>query len=256
MAEIQIAIDTTSFLAAAVPIVVAELVLVGLGWFRFIKQMKTKAPLSAPAGWGTTADDRKWEVEAAALAHTELAEVREAAKTWAASIGAVLGIAGTVAFVKGEDKFASLTTQEGNYAFWLTVSAALLAGFGIALAAFAAQGTPARYKGIDGWTLRNVSRSRSLTAMRRLLWSKVLVVVAGLAILASAGISWKASIAEEETEASDPVLAIVTTVDGLRRCGELSTAPRGNVWVGRGKDRVQVDGTNEIVIVESCPGPE
>jgi hypothetical protein len=244
----------TSFVIIGLAIAVVEGLGVLAGWFWFVRRMKTKAPEgSAPGGWGLTEDDRKWEKDAAVVAHTELADIREAAKNWATSIGAILGIGGTVAFVKGEDAFAKLTTQEGNYAFWLTVTAALLAGLAIGFATFAAQGTPFRYKSIDGWTLRKVSRSGSLLALRRLLWSKVLAIVAAVAILAVAGISWKSSIAEDTPENAEPIQAIVTTIDGKRRCGELSTTGRGNLWVQTGKERMAVDGTNEIVTVETCP---
>jgi hypothetical protein len=253
--ELPLAIEfpPSAFGWIAALVIAVELIGVAIGGFWFIKRMKTKAPFSAPEDWGTTPDDRKWETEAAALAHTELTEIRDSAKNWAASIATLLGIGGTVAFVKGEDAFAKLTTQEGNYAFWLTVTAALLAGLAIGFATFAAQGTPARYKSIDGWTLRKISRLNSLTAMRRLLWSRILAIVAALAVLVTAGISWKSSIAEDTPESSDPVQAIVTTEDGKRRCGELSTAPLGNLWVEIGKNRFPVDGSNEVVTVDSCP---
>jgi hypothetical protein len=247
----EISIDFADPLTIAVAVVLVEGLAVLAGWLAFIRRIKTKPPSPAPDGWGTTADDRKWETEASALAHTELSDVRESAKNWAASIGALLGIGGTVAFVKGEDAFSKLTTQEGNFAFWLTVTAALLAGLAIGFATFAAQGTPARYKSIDGWTLRKISRSRSLDAMRRLLWSKVLAIVAAIAILVTAGISWKGSIAEEAEPAG--TYAIVTTVDGRLRCGELATTPRGAVRVGFGRATMVVDGTSEITTVESCP---
>lgn len=222
-----------------------------IGGYFFIYRVRTKAPLSAPEGWGTNPDDRKWEKEAAELAHTELAGVHDAAKNWAASIGALLTVGGTVGLVKGEEAFAKLTASEGNFAFWLTVAAAVLAGLSIAFATFAAQGTPARYKSLDGWTFRQVSRSSSLTAMRRLLWSKILAVVGAIAVLTALGISWKSGIASEEPAAG--VTAIATTVDGRLRCGELSTSSLGGVSIAFGKDTMRVDGSSEIEIVESCP---
>jgi hypothetical protein len=240
-----------SFLGAGAIVALAATTIAALAAVNFIYRAKTKEPLSAPDGWGTTPDDRKWEAEATELAHSELTSVRESAKNWAASIGALLTVGGTVGLIKGEEAFSKLGHSAGNFAFWLTVAAAVLAGLAIALATFAAQGTPARYKGLDGWTLRNVSRNRTLVAMRQLIWSRILATIGAVAVLAALTIGWKSGIAEEHPSSS--LNGFVTTVDGKMRCGALDTSDRGRVSVAVGKTTMPVSGKSEIDIVETCP---
>jgi hypothetical protein len=210
---------------------------------------KTRPPMSAPKGWGTHPDDRQWEDEAAKAPHEELASVRESAKSWAASLTALLGVGGTVAFVKGEEAFAKLSHSTGNVVFWLTVTAAAMAGLSIVTATFAAQDAPARYKGLDGWTLRTASRDLAQAAMRKLYVSRVLGLVAAVAILAVAGISWQASIAKEIEPTGNTAYAVTT--DGRLRCGELSTSSLGGVSIATGKGTKQVAG--KVEPVDKCP---
>jgi hypothetical protein len=245
------AISAISILAAGAIVIVAAAALVGIGFLLFIFHAETSPPLSAPVGWGTNPDDRKWETEATEVPHGELAAVRESAKNWAASIAALLTVGGTVGLIKGEEAFSKLSNSAGNFAFWLTVAAAVLAGLAIALATFAAQGTPANYKGLDGWTLRNVSRKRTLVAMRQLMWSRILASVGAVAVLAALTIGWASGIAEEHPDPG--VNGFVTTVDGKMRCGTLDTSGRGLVSVAVGKETMPVSGESEINIVESCP---
>jgi hypothetical protein len=240
-----------SFVEAGAIVVVAVLAVATVAGLRFIYTVKTKEPLSAPDGWGTAPDDLKWETEATELAHTELASVRESAKNWAASIGALLTVGGTVGLIKGEEAFSKLGHSAGNFAFWLTLAAAVLAGLAIAFATFAAQGTPARYKGLDGWTLQNVSRNRTLAAMRQLMWSRILATIGAVAVLAALTIGWKAGIAEEHPSSGQN--GFVTTVDGKMRCGALATSGQGRVSVAVGKTTMAVSGKSDIDIVEKCP---
>ncbi|HEY5942520.1 MAG TPA: hypothetical protein VIT89_06660 [Solirubrobacterales bacterium] len=181
--------------------------------------------------------------------------MRESAKNWAASIGALLTIGGTVGLVKGEEAFSKLSSAEGNFAFWLTLTAAVFAGLAIALATFAAQGTPARYKSIDGWTLSKISAERSIVAMRLLLVSRILVSVAAVAVLAALSIAWKSGIATEEP-ATTGVSAIATTVDGRARCGKLRVSAIGGLFMTAGKSTVKVEPGVEVTVVDACPEPK
>lgn len=229
------------------------LVLATLGAAVVRHQRRLLAPFSAPEGWGTDPDDRRWEAEATELSHRALADVRESAKAWAASIGALLGVGGTVAFVKGEDAFSKLSVDEGNVAFWLTVAAAILATLAIALATFAAQGTPQRYRGLDGWTLSKVSRQRAQQAFVWLLWSRVLAVIAAAAVLGGFAIAWKAGIASEDTP--EAISAIAVTDDGKVRCGELQIAADGDLSLAIGDPPVAqpLRENSDVDTVDSCP---
>jgi hypothetical protein len=243
-----------SFHDAAGIVIGAEIFALLLGWLIFVYNRKIEGPSSQPEDWGTNPDDRQWDKEAAAISHGELAAVRESAKNWAASIAALLTIGGTVGLVKGEEAFSKLTPGEGNFAFWLTLTAVVMTGLGIALATFAAQGTPSRYRHLDGWTLSKVSSEQSLKAMRFLLYSRILVVVATIAVLTTLAISWKKGIASEEPAAGG-VSAMVTTEDGRSRCGELRTASIGGLWLVSGKFESPVKGGSEVMILDACPPP-
>jgi len=243
-----------SFHDAAGIVIGAEIFVLLFAWLVFVYNRKIEGPRPQPDDWGSNPDDRQWEKEAAGLPHSELASVRESAKNWAASITALLTIGGTVGLVKGEEAFSKLTPGEGNFAFWLTFTAVVLAGLGIALATFAAQGTPARYKHLDGWTLSRVASEQSLKATRLLLYSRILVVVAAIAILTTLAISWKKGIASEEPNASG-VSAMATTADGRIRCGELRTASIGGLWLVTGKFESPVKEGSEVTILDACPPP-
>jgi hypothetical protein len=209
-----------------------------------------QAPYSAPPGWGTNPDDRQWEQEAAKLAHTALADVRESAKNWAASIGALLGIGGTIAVLKGEEAFSKLGPTEGNIAFWLAILAFALTGVATILATFAAQGTPQRYESVDGWTLSKVSRERASKATGRLLWSRVFTVLAAIAVFVSFGLAWEAGIASDEPSTTS---AIVVTDEGTVRCGELEAAADGALSVVAGEETLTVAKNSDVDTVDSCP---
>lgn len=243
-----------TFALTGVVVLAGVLVFLSIGAAIVRLQSKLRTPYGAPPGWGINPDDKKWEQEAEKLAHTALADVRESAKNWAASIAALLGIGSTVAFVKGEETFAKLSPTEGNFAFWLAVSAAILAGVAIALATFAAQGTPQRFKSVDGWTLSKISRDRSQKATVLLLWSRVLAIVAAIAIFGGFGMAWKTSIATEDTTSG--VSAIAATDDGTVRCGELKTASDGALSLVAGGQTLIVRKGADVDTVDSCPAGE
>ena len=213
-------------------------------------QRRTQAPYPPPEDWGVDPDDRKWETEATELRHKALSDVRETAKAWAASITALLTIGTTVGFVKGGETFADLGGTEGNFAFWLVIAAGLLAGAAIATAAFAAQGTPQRYERLDGWTLSKISRERTRRATVLLLWSRVLAVIAALAVFGGFAISWQAGIGEEESTA---INAIAVAEDGSVRCGELSSSSDGKLSLVTGDETISVGERSDVDTVESCP---
>ncbi len=236
---------------SGVLVLAAALTCIALGALVVRHQRRLRLPYSAPDGWGTDPDDRKWEREASALSHTSLVEVRETAKNWAASIGALLGVVGTITFVKGEDTFAKLDTTQGNFAFWLLVATALLAAAAIGLATFAAQGTPQRYDSLDGWTLSKITRERTRRATELLLWSRVLAIIAAVAVFAGFAITWQAGIATEEE--SDGVSALVVTADGSVRCGELQTNDDGTLVLIVGEKALGVQDGNGVDVIEECP---
>lgn len=242
--------DPMSFwmVGLAVAVGVLALLSIGAGIARHLRRLRP--PYPTPDGWGTDPDDRKWEEEAVELSHTALDDVRESAKAWAGSIGALLGVGGTVAFVKGEDAFSKLSTSEGNVAFWLTVAAALLAVLAIALATFAAQGTPHRYASLDGWTLNKVSREREQRAMELLLWSRTFAIVAAIAVLGGFGIAWKAGIASDDPAT---VSAIAATDDGTVRCGELQASPDGTLTLKVGDVTQPLQKDSDVDTIDSCP---
>jgi hypothetical protein len=247
-----------TFWAAAAVVTAAAMVGIGLGLIVARRLLTTEKPLPAPADWGRIPDDRKWEAEAQESHHSALKEVRESAKAWAASISALLGVGGTVAFVKGPDTFAKLSEGSGNVAFWLTVVAAVLAGGAIAMASFAAQGTPRRYASLDGWTLKKISRERAEFATKLLVGSRVLTVVAAVCILVGFGIVWHSGIGEESEVDAAPdraaaALAIGVDTEGVIRCGRLGSSNSGALSLHVRKETFDLRGPNAVEFVNSCP---
>jgi hypothetical protein len=246
-----------SFLASGLVVLSATAVALLAGYLVATKLLiKEIGAMQAPTNWGRAPDDLDWKAEAEKLRHSALREIRETAKAWAASISALLGVAGTVAFVKGPDTFGKLGEGAGNFAFWLTVVAALLAGLAIGLATFAAQGTPQRFASLDGWTLKKISRERAKRAAELLLYSRIATIVAALAILVGFSIAWKDGIgseAEKPKEAEAPGHAVAVDTEGTIRCGHLLATPGGALYLRIHRQKYELKGANALELVEACP---
>lgn len=240
-----------SLVDSGVIVLFGVLACIAVGLLVVERQRRLRPPYPTPELWGVHPDDAKWEAEADEIRHKALSDVRESAKAWAATVTALLGVGATVGFVKGEDTFAKLTPAEGNFAFWLIVAAALLAGVAILLAALAAQGTPLRFRHLDGWTLSEVSRESTAKASVLLLWSRVTAVTAALALFVGFGISWQAGIASDDPD--EGVSAIAATADGVVRCGELGAAAEGALTLVVDGAAMSIREGSTVDTVEACP---
>lgn len=207
-------------------------------------------PFDVPDSWGDDPDDKRWGTEALDITHGSLKAVQASATSWAATITALLGIGGTVAVVKGPDTFAKLSTGTGNVVFWLSAASGLLAAAAIVFASLAAQGTPHRVQGLDGYALKRITADGARLAADRLLWSRTFTVVAAASVLLAVGISWKAGIA---TGTPSSTSALAVTSDGVVRCGTLQAGSDGAVMMTAGTAHYALRDGAPITTVDSCP---
>jgi hypothetical protein len=196
--------------------------------------------------------DLKWEEKAEQLEFESLTRVRGAAEKWAASLGAILGLLGTVLLVKGREDITRLTTL-----FQVLVAGSLLialacAAIAIYLAALAAQGTPAELRWPIGSRLRTWERAEALKAKRRLKKSRWLTgAVVGILALA-VGLTWFGD--AQSTETSSNVLLVRKLAPPV--CGKLELSPSKALQV-KPSDHTAVPiedaDVSVIAIVDDCP---
>jgi hypothetical protein len=137
-----------------------------------------------------TQEDRRWAEVAADLEFESLSTIRGLAEKWAASLTAGLGVVGLAALLESVDKFNKLGSPEKTIAqvsFTVAIVLALLAsGFAIA----AAQGTAKHAFIPGGAALREYSIEAVDNALRWLKFSRVLALIAVMAVLVAGYCLW------------------------------------------------------------------
>lgn len=201
----------------------------------------------APAG----EQDTKWERKAEELEFEALSKVRGAAEKWAATIGVLLGLIGTVLLVKGPDEIAKLP----DGAQWL-IGILLAFAFGLAvaatvLAAFAAQGTPQTLEQPSGTTLRRSEKEATAAARERLSWSRRLTLVTVFLLAGAVAAAW---IWPESEGASSSSSVVFTPAHGKPLCGALVNLGDGlAIEVGEARTPLPEGPYDNVVPVGSCP---
>jgi hypothetical protein len=210
-----------------------------------------------------TVDDERWEEEATDARHKSLDNARATAKSWAESIGLILGAFTTAAFLKGPEALTdipaggfTLTAFGWTYEPATTVVNVVLIGalalaVALGLAAFAAQGTPEWTSRLTGRDYAMKSADATNDSIFLLILSRVATAVAAGLILLAMGMAWTAQV--QKPASADTTSAIVTT--GNRPvCGTLSTAADGAVTVTpKGGAASAVDPGSSVTIVDGCP---
>lgn len=123
-----------------------------------------REPPEPPSGWLSDTEALAWERKAQDLPLSTLADLRESARRWAASLTSLLGVFGIAAYATGSDTIRVLEVP-WNYASGGLVGFALLASLlSAATSALAAQPEVDEVADLDGWTLRWVHEQRSRRA--------------------------------------------------------------------------------------------
>jgi hypothetical protein len=209
-------------------------------------------PDPQPPGWSANTAAQRWD-EKAAIAREDfgLPAIRETAKTWGASIAALLGILTTVAFVAGPtDLVKEVGGTEADVAAWLILAAAAVAAIATVLAILAEQGIPKYEDDLNGWVLRSLTQKRADKAAGQLRSSRYLVVLALLLILFATGIAWMTALTGDDAPATQK--ALVSAPRGLA-CGTL--VDEGGflaLKIGDGEAQ-RIEGGAAITLVDSCP---
>jgi hypothetical protein len=203
-------------------------------------------------GWPANDDDWRWETQAAELQHTSLERVRESAGNWAASISALLGILGIVAFVKGPETFSGASTRARSASAGLILLAAALAVVSFLLATLAAQGAPRVQFGIGGAALKRWSQRRAKRAVNQLRWSRSLAVVAVVLVFAATAVTWFSTFSQRDR----PVPVVAIFQDGRAACGNLGVSAHGSVLdtvlAGNVRKRMPLINVRSLRAVDSC----
>ena len=210
-----------------------------------------------------TADDLKWEEEAIEARHKSLDNARATAKSWAESIGLILGAFTTAAFIKGPEALTDIPSSGFTLKAlgWeyepattvpnVVLGGALVLAIALALAALAAQGTPEWTAQLTGRDYARRSKDSTKDSITFLNLSRFATVIAAALILLAMGMAWTAQVqkpAEEETTSA------IVTAGNRPVCGTLSTAADGSVTVTpKGGAASAVDPASAVTIVEGCP---
>jgi hypothetical protein len=214
-------------------------------------------------GGPVTVDDEQWEQEALDARHKSLENARATAKSWAESIGLILGAFTTAAFIKGP---AALTDiPAGGFTLkalvWeyepaatvpnLVLIGALVLALALGLAAFAAQGTPHWTDQMTGRDYASKSADSTKNSISLLILSRMATAIAAALILLAMGMAWTAQV--QKPAKAETTSAIVTAGD-RPVCGTLSTAADGAVTVRpKGVAASAVDPGSAVTIVDGCP---
>ncbi len=196
-------------------------------------------------------EDLYWEGQVVALHHDSLKTVRETAAKWQATIGTVLGLFGSVAFLKGGDTFISI----GLAAPWpmvllaMIVVAVVLAFAATVLSALAAQGIPGVVRGITGEELEERTIAAAERSSQFLGWARVATLIAGIMVLVGAS----AVLTVAALRQQDPsIYALVKRANGDVLCGSLVRPSALQLRVKDAPD-VMLRSEDSIALVPRCP---
>jgi len=227
------------------------LVAVGITLITLLVRAGTIAPGTKPDGWDGSNASQEWDEKAkGAGSDFGLTGIRETAGKWATSIAALLGVLSTVAFVAGPSDLAKdVGGTEAEIAAWLILGAAAFAAIATLLAALAEQGVPQHSDSLTGWVYRNLTEKRAKQAAGQLMASRVLAIVALLAIVTATGIAWLSAVTGDEKAASQS--AIVQFAEGTA-CGTVTkSGTQVSLTVGTETQRIPSDA--KLTLVDSCP---
>jgi len=204
---------------------------------------------AAPA----SALDARWEKRAEELEFEALAKVRGAAEKWAATLGALLGLVGTILLVKGPEEIAELPTT-AQIVVGALLSLALIAAVGATvLAAFAAQGTPEDLKYPSGSKLREEERKWAKEAKGKLSRSRLatLCAVGFIALAVFAAWVWP------QSSSTSGATVLFTPAQGQPLCGVLANGPDSlELTIGDNRVALPPGPYDNVITVEACPEEE
>lgn len=196
-------------------------------------------------------DDEYWEQQATTARREQLKNVRAVATSWQASIAAILGVFGTVAFVKGPSQFGDVQTLPQGLLIATILIAAVLAGVALVCAALAAQGGFHKYDVLTGVALEKSQAESAGRAVRMLAFSRWLAIAAAVLVAVGSAVAWLATVTTEAT-AAETVVVIYS--DGVVRCGELRTgSATGSAKLKIGDELIDLTDVTSIKPVSACP---
>jgi hypothetical protein len=195
------------------------------------------------------ADDRRWEAKAEDLQYNTLGRVRGAAEKWAASLAAILGLAGTIFLVRGRQDFTQLATEGEILVAIALVVAVVTAAAAAYQAAMAAQDLPYDLSWPTGPGLRDWERSEAHRAKRRLRISRRLTFCSVILLVAALLITWFG-----KTDEKHPSWLVVPAA-GPARCGELAVDHGRLVLEQNGQRAVPLEGgdVKTVLPAPKCP---
>jgi uncharacterized integral membrane protein len=196
--------------------------------------------------------DLRWAERADELEFETLDRMRRAGERWAATLGAILGLAGSVFIVKGRDDVAQLSPAWQAVVGGLLLAALLVAVLATLLAARAAQGTPRKIAWPTGGKLRAWERSEALLAQRCLRASRALALAAVVLVASAVGVTWFGS-GEEE---ADGRTLLVLRSRGEPLCGTLLAQTADGIRLTRDgalPARLRAADIRAVLSVNRCP---
>lgn len=197
-------------------------------------------------------DIQRWEKRLADLETEELSKVRAAAEKWAATLGTLLGLAGTVLIVRGAEEISGLSDGTKTAIGLLLALAFLLAVTATVLTAYAAQGTPKKLEWPTAASLRDWEHNQAKTAKRLLFHSRWITLVAVLAIAVAVAVAWLGEAAE-----SSGSKVLFTPATGQPLCGSLVNTDGGlKLEIGDEQVALPSGPYDNTISVDSCPAEE
>lgn len=199
-------------------------------------------------GGPVNADLRNWEQIAVQLPTHSLQPVRDAARSWATTLSALVGISTVLGLAQGRDSFSKLAFGT-QLAFALALIIALTTAVAaIYSAAIASQGKP--YKGWnDAGSVRNWYNKEVDNAVANLRRSWFLSGIAVVTLAAAILINWFGPL---QQNAGVSILAVQKS--GSIVCGTLQKEKAGNLVISKdGQPSIYLNSTTSFTIVSSCP---
>lgn len=196
-----------------------------------------------------------WRRQATTLRRTGLSQIRLTAEKWQATIAALLGVIGVVAFVEGPKTLDELERWPEQWILILGVAlAAVLAFFAITLAALAAQGVPRHFQQLTAPELARINSAAAGRAASDLMWSRRLAIAAGAILIGGTLLAWGWGLAGDDDEKK--TRAIIVTGDGAALCGTLSNqGSEGLALVDDAGATILnlATGVAQVEVVSDCP---
>lgn len=200
-----------------------------------------------------TPSDVRWAQRVEDLEFDALSNVRSTAEKWAATLAAIIGLGGTIIFVKGRDDVSRLTTG-----YQLVIAVVIFAALVTALvatvfAALAAQGTPREVAWPSPGELRKWQRDEARKAIGHLRTSRILAVVVVALLAIAVGLTWFGA---AKPASPAPATVLVVRKVGTPLCGRVVDSGGGAVsLIPQNSPAVMLDGADiqSLVLISSCP---